>query len=265
MEPDTNLQATAIQKVITNGTDADSTESPTRLGYKLPNPYTVANMRQAYKNVYGGTWDNITANYKYVRFKPTSTDQLLTLTETLDLDLFDEPLDYQVGWEGDFYQDPAVPQEQITWQYTVVPASFTFPSGIPYEVLASLYLPADDYKGETEAERLVGLNADGDALAGGTVTVTTVKPDKNKNKEGVLKPTAVAPDCPPGYTYDATVGNCVQTGSCLPGTVWDPYSSHCVSATPPPIFTQTGGSLFVYDTQLKANQAVRNVRIVAKR
>ncbi|TXK22433.1 hypothetical protein FVR03_23030 [Pontibacter qinzhouensis] len=260
------LHTDATQKVIVNDTDNTSTETYTSLGYQLPNPYTVTNMRQAYKNVYGGNWDHITANKKYVRFKPTTKEQLLTLTETLDLDLFEEPLDYTISQDGDSYQDPSIPQEEITWLYTVVPSNFTFPSGIQYQLLASIYVPdTDDGAVEAEAERLVGLNADGDGMAG---VVPTSTPNTTGSETAVDQN---CPDCdqycPPGYYYDLEMGGCVLVNNCPSGTQWDPVSRTCVSTQPPttpPVFTQTIGNLSVTDTQLGV-QNLRNVRVVARR
>lgn len=58
---------------------------------------------------------------------------------------------------GDYYQDPSIPDEQITWQYAVVPPDFQFPAGIQYQILAQIHIPGNDYTAvETEAERLQG-------------------------------------------------------------------------------------------------------------
>ncbi|RDC58841.1 hypothetical protein AHMF7616_05275 [Adhaeribacter pallidiroseus] len=224
-----------------------NTEQPTVLGSQLPNPYLLANMRRAYTNVKGGTWTTLAATNLYVRFKPTTKEQLITLEETLDLDLFDEPLDYQVITEGDYYQDPAVPSDQITWQYAVVPTNFTFPAGITYQTLASVHIPTD-IAVEVEAERLAGLNADGDDLAGNAAAITQR-----------------IPDCNPGYHFDYDLNKCVPDG-CPTGYVWDDVLKKCVSApvTPPSPAVSTIGKINVQDTQLGV-QGLQKLRVVAKR
>ncbi|NJO03705.1 MAG: hypothetical protein HC880_20365, partial [Bacteroidia bacterium] len=158
-EPSPREEPMVLQdELLANSTNLnDSIERPSILGVKLPNPYLLPNMRQAYTRVKGGTWSSLAASHKYVRFRPTDVNQLVTLEETLDLELFDEPLDYQIIQEGDYYQDPAIPAEQITWQYAVVPVNFSFPARISYELLASIHIPDDTFV-EAEAERLVGLN-----------------------------------------------------------------------------------------------------------
>lgn len=121
----------------------DSVEKATVLGVRLPNPYTVTNMRQAYINITGQT-SMPAVTHLYVKFKPSNLSQLKQLDsimEARNLDLFDTPLDYQVTQEGDYYQDPSIPMEQITWLYAVVPPTFAFPAGIPYQSIASIHIP----------------------------------------------------------------------------------------------------------------------------
>lgn len=95
-------------------------------------------MQQAYSNL-GVTNVTVNVTHVYVRFRPADIDQfdvLLSTMELQNLDLFDTPVDYEVTYEGDYYQDPSIPEEEITWQYAVVPPGFQFPAGIPYETLA---------------------------------------------------------------------------------------------------------------------------------
>ena len=111
------------------------------LGRKLDNPYTVRNVRKAMASVYPTrSASSVQATDLYVRFLPDSPKELQTLEE-LGLELFDYPLDYEIQTEGDWYHDPSVPQESITWQYTLVPPGFDFPKGIDYEVLDECCLP----------------------------------------------------------------------------------------------------------------------------
>lgn len=90
----------------------DSILKPTILGARLiGNPYSVANMQQASRNLTNGI-AGITENAWYVRFKPSNYSQLATL-EDLDIDLFDYPLDYELIQEGDYYNDGVTPVEEI--------------------------------------------------------------------------------------------------------------------------------------------------------
>ena len=111
------------------------------LGEKLDDPYTVANMQAALNNVYPTKADriDITATDLYVRFLPKSDEELKRLKD-LGLYLMDHPMDYRIVREGDYYQDPDVGEEDITWQYAVVPQDFIFPEGIRFELLDECYI-----------------------------------------------------------------------------------------------------------------------------
>ncbi|WP_419803463.1 hypothetical protein [Mucilaginibacter sp.] len=233
--------------------DDDSIERVTILGNQLTNPYLIPNMQQAYRNL---SITNVPVNVTnlYVRFKPSSVDQLDVLTtamEAQNLEVFDTPVDYDVTYEGDYYQDPSIPQEQITWQYAVVPPNFQFPSGIQYETLAQIHIPGDNYTAvETEAERLA---------ASSTNQPNSVRPQPNvpqcdiDNHWDYAAHTCVPNDCPIDYYWNGT--------SCQPNT--PPPTSQppapAVDASVP------GGGILVYDTQTNTNRPVKKATIVARR
>jgi hypothetical protein len=130
----------------------DTVSTPTVLGYQLVgNPYSVAIMRQASMNLYGNN-GNITANKKYVRFKPSNEAQLQQLTES-GPELFDYPLDRDVIEEGDYYPQSGIGEEEISWLYSVVDIGYLPPSGITYEILQQIYVPDMDIWLENEAFR----------------------------------------------------------------------------------------------------------------
>ena len=112
-----------------------------QLGEKLEDPYTVENMQKALENVYGTKADrvDITATDHYVRFLPKDNDQYMALLET-GIYLLDHPMDYIILKEGDYYQDPEVGENAITWQYAVVPKDFPFPEGVKVEHLDEVYI-----------------------------------------------------------------------------------------------------------------------------
>lgn len=134
--------------------DPNNGDEPIILGQQLPNPYTVANMQAAVNILYGGNYP-ITASHLYVRFKPSSSEQLMTLDETEDLELQDYPIDYELIQDGDYYQDPTLGTEDFHWLYTVVPVNYNFPQGIQHEILEQLYLPENNEILEDLAESIV--------------------------------------------------------------------------------------------------------------
>jgi hypothetical protein len=91
----------------------------------------------------GGGGGTIYPTHNYVRFAPQNVDQLTELEES-GMELFDVPLNYEVIEDGDFYQDPSIPEDQITFQYTLVAYGYPLPSHIPYTILDQIYLFNED-------------------------------------------------------------------------------------------------------------------------
>lgn len=123
------------------------------LGEKLEDPYTVENMRQAATKLYPTKAGrlNIETTDLYVRFLPKDDGELKTL-KAQGVYLLDHPMDYRILREGDYYQDPEVGEDAITWQYAVVGKDFSFPEGITYEVLDECYLAEHDPATKAQAD-----------------------------------------------------------------------------------------------------------------
>ena len=111
------------------------------LGEKLSDPYSVDNMTKALQAVspLGSGRTTLEPTDFYVRFLPKNDEQMQTLIDK-GLELADYPLDYRIVRHGDWYHDPSLPEEDITWQYAVVPVSFQFPKDIRYERLDDCYI-----------------------------------------------------------------------------------------------------------------------------
>ncbi len=106
------------------------------LGEKLQDPYSVENVTKALASLYptkAGEID-VKTTHLYVRFLPAGEEQFEKL-EDMGVEMLDHPVDFRIEREGDYYHDPEIPQDEITWQYAVVPPEFEFPDGIRYEVL----------------------------------------------------------------------------------------------------------------------------------
>lgn len=137
------------------------------LGDRLENPYAVDNVNRALESVYSTRAGRlaVTPTDMYVRFLPKDEKEYNRLF-SLGLMLSDHPLDYEIVRDGDYYHDPGLPEERITWQYAVVPEGFVPPAGIEYEVIEECFIAdsaptrADDGIDwdlvEAEAYRLTG-------------------------------------------------------------------------------------------------------------
>lgn len=118
----------------------DLTHEMIVLGDRLENPYKTENVRKALKSLYPTKADRIEVKTTdlYVRFLPedeTEYDELVAA----GVKLIDHPLDYDIVVEGDWYHDPDIPENDMTWQYAVVPSDFDFPD-IRYEVIDECFI-----------------------------------------------------------------------------------------------------------------------------
>lgn len=114
------------------------------LGDRLENPYTTENITKALHALYPTKADrvDVKATNLYVRFLPSSEEEFETLSRICQ-NLSDHPLDYDIAVEGDWYHDPSVPENHLTWQYAVVSSDFDFPD-IRHEVIDECYIAEND-------------------------------------------------------------------------------------------------------------------------
>ena len=114
------------------------------LGDRLENPYKTENITKAIESLYPTKADRVdvrTTNL-YVRFLPADEQEYRRL-ENLGLVMTDHPLDYAIAVEGDWYHDPEIPEDDVTWQYAVVPHDFIFPD-IRYEIIDECHISEND-------------------------------------------------------------------------------------------------------------------------
>jgi hypothetical protein len=124
-------------------------DTKTALGRKLQNLYKVSLMTQAYQNVRAQTTGlptlNIRTTHYYVKFMPADSTQLDVLEADTTLRLYEYPLDYELPTEESVeYREAAIPVRKPTWQYTTVPANYSFPQNISYQIIDPLYIPELD-------------------------------------------------------------------------------------------------------------------------
>ena len=111
------------------------------LGQRLENPYKTENMSKALAALYPSKAGlaPVQPTDLYVRFLPKDQKELDILQES-GVVLIDHPLDYDILVEGDWYHDPEVPDDQVTWQYAVVPVGFEFPD-IEHQIIHNCFIP----------------------------------------------------------------------------------------------------------------------------
>ena len=115
------------------------------LGEKLANPYSLKNMQRALDTLLqtkGLDPIYLEPTDAYVRFRPTDTLEYRLLMEA-NLELFDYPLNYDLLTDGDYYHDPSIPEDEITWQYTVISTDM-IDTDIEYEKIDFEIIDEDD-------------------------------------------------------------------------------------------------------------------------
>lgn len=121
------------------------------LGSRLENPYRTENVTKALRDLYPTKADRVEVEPTdyYVRFLPKSESECEYL-QSLGLELIDHPLDYEIAVDGDWYHDPEIPEDKVTWQYAVVPVGFKFPDNLVYEIIHECYI--NDSSANTKAD-----------------------------------------------------------------------------------------------------------------
>jgi hypothetical protein len=135
---------TNIQLLNTGNEMEYTDETYMVLGLQLNNPYSIPNMTAAYNAFLGTQLTSVSVTHRYVRFTPGNEAQLALLDDSLELDLYTQPLDHEMLTDGDLYVAPGKTIEDLPYLYTVVPAGFSFPAHISYTVLSDLHLPVGE-------------------------------------------------------------------------------------------------------------------------
>ena len=109
-------------KIIPSSTSIQ--EGMIELGEELEDPYSIMNIQKAYtrlKSIDSTVYEiDLKPNKKYIRFLPKTDEEFQLLKDDTTLILYDFPLNFEVLKMGDYYHDPSIPENEITWQYCVV-------------------------------------------------------------------------------------------------------------------------------------------------
>ena len=118
------------------------------LGEKLPNPYSLDNMRKAIEELNKSSLSksvvstDIKPTHYYMRFKPKNEAEVDKLDADTTIFFYDYPLDYDIIQEGDYYHAPELPDSVPTYQYCAVEVGHKLPD-VEHEILEELYILED--------------------------------------------------------------------------------------------------------------------------
>lgn len=114
-------------------------EGQLRLGKKIPNPYSLKTVQQAYDELTGTrSGDKLSATHLYLKFAPKNIDDLRLLESDTTLYFYSYPLDVELIGEGGGYHDPSLPDTVPTYQYVCAPVDHKLPN-VQYEILDEVY------------------------------------------------------------------------------------------------------------------------------
>ncbi|MCF6296096.1 MAG: hypothetical protein L3J25_10465 [Flavobacteriaceae bacterium] len=136
------------------------------LGEQLKNPYSVANMKNAF-SYYNEKVSNspfkkkkVKVTHFYIKITPTTENHLIALDNLDNSDdvdspiLHDYPLDYDIIEEGDYYIEPKDENDLYYPSYTVIPVGYKLPNNLPFENIEDLYYPEDEKEYDIETVAL---------------------------------------------------------------------------------------------------------------
>ncbi len=126
-------------------------QSSVKLGRKLENPYSVANMQKAFEQLSPQTRSQaadleIKATHLYVKFCPKTEEELDFLKSNTCLELYSYPLDYEIldKSENHYYVNHTEKDGKPCDYYAAVKVNKALPSNIEYEILEELFIPDEN-------------------------------------------------------------------------------------------------------------------------
>ena len=142
-----------VAEEATPQNEGAETPKKSHWGNKIEDPYSVSNMRLAYKELMkhpdntlskaGVSETDIQPTHLHLKFIPKNEEEWRILKLDTILDVVPIPFNYDLeGFDGN-YRDPECPDGQPTYQYSVVRIGHKLPN-VEYEVLDSLYMPFED-------------------------------------------------------------------------------------------------------------------------
>lgn len=120
------------------------------------NPFSVEVFNKAYANLVARSSGRIKStqpppySHYYVRFQPQSLNETMQI-DYLGYDLWDEPLDQEIDYQGDYYHQPGLP-DTLNYYYTLIPANYQIPPDLPGTVLSQVVLFDEDAGDEQDIE-----------------------------------------------------------------------------------------------------------------
>jgi hypothetical protein len=130
-------------------THRSQTRTPASYQVNQNNPYSLQRVQQALDSLEGANTFQLVATHNYVRFLPQDSTDVYILIDSLDLDLFSYPFDYDLTLEEmEEHENTLI--NGYSYQYCLVPPSFQMPSEMESELLDYAYLLSEESLATTD-------------------------------------------------------------------------------------------------------------------
>ncbi|MBO7438455.1 MAG: hypothetical protein J6U21_02130 [Bacteroidales bacterium] len=123
-------------------------DGPIVLGDKLPNPYSMENMRKAIAELQSrglskaALSTDIKPTHYYMRFKPKNEAEVDAVEADTTVFYYSFPLDREIVGGSTNYRDPELPDSVPSYMYCTVPVDHVMPD-VEYEIHEELYILED--------------------------------------------------------------------------------------------------------------------------
>ncbi|MBR4272539.1 MAG: hypothetical protein IKQ30_06845 [Bacteroidales bacterium] len=156
------MMATACSESLEEAADATSSvkgdvedaeaivtdDGPIVLGDKLPNPFSLENMRKAIAEFQSRGLSkaelstDIQPTHYYMRFKPKNVDEVDAVEADTTVFYYSFPLDREIVGGSTNYRDPELPDSVPSYMYCTMPVDHVLPN-VEHEILEELYILED--------------------------------------------------------------------------------------------------------------------------
>jgi len=141
-------EATPQNRVVETSDNVVPGEGPIVLGDKLPNPYSMENMRKAIAELQSrglskaSLSTDIKPTHYYMRFKPKNEAEVDAVEADTTVFYYSWPLDREIVAGSTNYRDPELPDSVPSYMYCTMPVDHVMPD-VEHEILEELYILED--------------------------------------------------------------------------------------------------------------------------
>lgn len=123
----------------------NSNVEKTILGRKIEDPYNIKHMIEALAIMENEENDipihTLEPTGVYVRVLTHNGDEMDALLADSTIAWFDYPLDFEIVNPGAYYHDPDLSDENMSWEYAVLPLGYFLPENLNVDTLHLIFIP----------------------------------------------------------------------------------------------------------------------------